>query len=379
MKHRIFSTSLILQLAALVFPVSIFGANSTGAATPPARSVFKGDPTTALNFKGDLSVFLTEYSRLTTEAAWKILDIHPPSTRLSDERWLALLAIDGIFHNDRIDATNAFADFYEIAASRVLRQLERGRPKSGFLIHRFYNHGFIIQTPSATIGIDLIRGGMRDNYKGRKLISDGLMRKIVAHLDILLVSHFHRDHADLFVADLLAEKSRPVIAPTGLWEDVSPHILNLRDEVRNFPNKDGNASLRVRIHPGFQRQFSFNNPEKDAPNNVYEVTTSEGFTFVHTGDYWVEGDENDMIAGIGDGKKVDVFFVNTWGIRYSSTYAAAVNRLSPALVISSHENECGHPVVQREPYFLDPRILARLTPPTLIMVPGETYASPSER
>lgn len=348
--------------------------DNTVPITTSSGAVIQFDPTTSLAFfrKAEFPLFLAEHCRLTTEAMWKTFDLHPPTTNPSPERWLALYALDGLLHDERLDtANNAFQKLHEAAGQRILAQLKQPRPKSGFRIHKLYSSGIIIQTATATIGIDLVRGGIVRNYDNNKLVSDNLIKEIASHLDILLVTHYHRDHADLLVAESLAEKSRPAVVPPKLWENVSPNILHLRDETREFPLSGSNVPLRVRIHPGIQKS---RNPANDALNNVYEITTPEGFTFVHTGDFWVDGEKkNELIARIGEGKKVDLLFSACWAIRYSKEFSDAVNRMNPALVIATHENELGHTGRSREPFWLNQRGFALLKAPSIFIAPGETY------
>lgn len=359
------SPKFFLALLAVLSPALC----ATAADKMPPRP---DSPSQFLEFWKSTPELLSEQTRLASEKVRKTLAANPPSTNPSEERQLALHTLDGIFHDTRLDATDAFPNILEAAAADILKQLKQARPATGIRISKLYNHGFIIETPSSIIGIDLVRGKTADKKTHRQLISDALMAEIAGHLDILLVTHRHPDHADLFTAGQLAKRFRPVIAPTGLWENTSPNIIHLREAARDFSLPGKNASLRIRAYPGYQGWH------KETPNNLYEITTPEGLTLVHTGDHWCKYEENDMLAAIGKNKTVDLLFLNTWGLVLPEI-ADAVNRMAPALVISGHENELGHGPDKREPFWLSPRLLGQLRAPSVIMAPGETFHSNSEQ
>jgi len=302
---------------------------------------------------------LQEQAAVLFEHAHLILEKYPPSTTAGDERKLALFAIDALLHDVRLDNTKAFTDYVEKRFRHVLEKLEKEKPVKGEIrIHKLYNHGYIVQTPSVAIGIDIFRGGTPE----KPFVSDSVIESLVSQCDILFISHEHSDHADQFVAQLFCNQGKTVIAPPGLWEGMSPHIKYLRGETVltekiEIPAKK--AALTVKVFPGHQG---------DVPNNVYAITTPEGITVMHTGDQHNAGDM-EWIAHVSDEVKVDVLLAHCWMPGLDDS----VKGIKPALIIIGHENEMNHGIANREPYWLTFRRFANIKIPSIVTAWGESF------
>jgi L-ascorbate metabolism protein UlaG (beta-lactamase superfamily) len=92
---------------------------------------------------------------------------------------------------------------------------------------RFYNFGYIIQTASVTVGIDLVRGG--EERENLFYIDEDVMRSIVEQCDIHFLTHIHSDHASPSVAKMFYEQGKDMIAPDVFWEDMKPRLRVLRE------------------------------------------------------------------------------------------------------------------------------------------------------
>ena len=302
---------------------------------------------------------LQDQAALIFEQAHKILAKHPPSVYVSDERKLALFSIDALLHDVRLDNGVAFREYIDKRHLQVVERLINEKPKANEVrIHRLYNHGFVVQTPSVTIGFDIFRGGRADNH----FISESIMRALVNQCDILFVSHEHGDHADRSVVQMFCNQNKNVIAPPGILQNISPLIKYLRGESMvtekiNIPAK--NVALTVRVFPGHQGQML---------NNVYAVTTPEGVTVMHTGDQY-SGDDMKWISTVANAVKVDIFMVNCWIPEIVKT----VEGVKPELIIIGHENEMGHTIDHREPYWLTVQRFKDIKTPYVMMAWGEFY------
>ncbi|MDR0582071.1 MAG: MBL fold metallo-hydrolase [Prevotellaceae bacterium] len=302
---------------------------------------------------------LQDQAAILFEHTHKVLERNPPSTSANDERKLALFALDALLHDTRLDNGAAFFTYTERMAQTVAEELAKGKPVGNKVrFFRFYNHGFIVQTPSVTVAIDIIRGGGHNEEK--HFISDSLMQLIIKQCDILFVTHVHGDHADEAVAKMFCEQGKDVIVPIKFWQNSDSHIRPLRgaDMLKETIRISGkNVSLPVYIFPGHQR---------DVPNNVYAITTPEGITVMHTGD---QSNHDDMkwIANVGDKVKVDVLLAHCWMMPMEESVAG----IRPALIITGHENEMGHSIDHREPYWLTFRRLENVKVPYVIMAWGE--------
>jgi L-ascorbate metabolism protein UlaG (beta-lactamase superfamily) len=310
-----------------------------------------------LHYWGDSENFLQDQATLTFENAYQILTAHPPGTKPSNERKLALLSLDILLHDTRLDNGVAFTSYMNTIISNLSVELQNAKP-SGKEIHifRFYNHGFIIKTPTVTVGIDLVRGARADN----PTINETLMRSIVEQCDILFITHAHRDHADNSVVKMFCDQGKNVIVPEEIWKDMpSPfRVLRGNDLIREtirIPSK--NTSLTVQVYPGSQGNIL---------NNVYIITLPEGQTIVHTGD---QDYTDDLVDKISNNANVDILLVQCWMIPMDKF----VSGVKPALVISGHENEVGHTIDHREAYWLTFNRMSKINVPYIIMAWGESY------
>ena len=311
-----------------------------------------------LHYWSDSENYLQDQASATFEKAYKVFAAHPPGVNAGDERKLALLSLDILLHDTRMDKGAAFMSYMKNTTSNLLSELRKAKPTGKEIrIFRFYNHGFIVKTPTVTVGIDLVRGG----NAAKPFINDTLMLAVVEQCDILFITHAHGDHADIAVAKMFCDQGKDVIVPNEIWKDMPSHVRILRGaelirESIRLPAK--NASLTVQVYPGHQGKVL---------NNVYIITLPEGQTIMHTGD---QDYSDDLIAKIAGNAKVDVLLVQCWMIPMEKF----VSGINPKLVISGHENEMGHSIDHREAYWLTFRRMSNLKDPFIVMAWGESYS-----
>lgn len=346
----------------LALVIALAAASPAAAQTAPQQPA---DTQRAFNYATKPEAMLQEQARVIFNQARKVLATHPPSAKPDDERLLALYALDSLFHDTRLDKGPAFTEFMEDMTGRVAGALA-GRKPAGLRIIRFYNHGFILQTPSVTLAIDIVRGGKNviTGAEEQPFINEQLMRPIVARCDALFVSHPHNDHADLRIARLFLDAGKPVVAPPGLWENVSPLVTRPRSAGATAPVDFTLAlpalkkPLAARVYPGHQGKV---------PNNLYAITTPEGKTILHSGDQTGGGDDLPWLLKIREQLRVDVFLPQCWMARLP----LVVQGVGPALVIPGHENEMGHTIDHRESYWQSVRRVQKIPAPVILAAWGE--------
>jgi len=302
---------------------------------------------------------LQEQAALLFEQAHVIFEKYPPSSVACDERKLALFSLDALLHDVRLDNTKALTDYVEKRFLHVLQKLENEKlGENEIRIHKLFNHGYIVKTPSVTVGFDIFRGGRPQN----PFVSDSTIESVVNQCDMLFISHEHGDHADKSVVQIFCDKSKTVIAPPGLWENMSPQMKYLRGEgviteKISIPGK--NAELTVRVFPGHQGTLI---------NNVYAVTTPEGITVMQTGD---QANDDDMkwITRVSNEVKVDILLVQCW----IPEPEKSVDGIKPELIITGHENEMGHTIDHRESFWLTFRRYVNIKVPYIVLAWGESY------
>ena len=288
--------------------------------------------------------------------AYNILDKYPPDTLHANERKLALFALDGIFHDTRLDTSLAVRNHFDLMVGNIIDSLKRKSPNQGMQVFKVYNHAFILRTKTVTIAIDLVQGGKN------KYISDTLIRKLVELSDVLFVTHRHGDHADATVADMFAKQGKKVIVPTGLWEGKSSKYIHLRDSCATISHEmvlDNGQRLDIKVFPGHQ---------DNVPNNIYAITTPENLTVMHTGDQANKNDRS-WIRKLRDEVETDILLLHCW----MPNFEEAINGINPRLIITGHENELQHSIDHREPYWLTFNKLKNVTIPYIIMAWGEHY------
>lgn len=315
----------------------------------------------------------------------------PPQYPEHGERRLALLLLDAILHDVYAPGRLAVQGFHHARIGRAIEEMEKTRVGEGALIWKLYNHGFVVRTSSVTLAFDLYRGPaafrLDQPGDGQTLVPcpgfplpEELAVRLVRQCDVLFVSHQHADHADEFIASVFIEQGKPVVAPEAAFEGTPIHgrITHLKREahtLQRLPIQNGARELGVVVYPGQQYQ------RRGIPNNVVLVFTPEGMSFAHNGDqindpYPEYQEDYKWIDKVREHHRVDVLMTNCW----LEDIHRFVRGFDPRLVIPAHENELGHPIFDRVPYWGDaehlkltyPKLLASEYP-VLRMTWGESY------
>lgn len=316
---------------------------------------------------------------------------HSPQLPAPRERRLALLLMDGILHEKYAPNRPAVQAFYQGRMEKALQEMEATKVGEGARIWKLYNHAFVVRTASVTLGFDLNPGidsfrvndpaGERSTVPAPGFAMDASMReRLVRQCDVLFISHRHRDHADASIATLFLEAGKPVVGPPEVFEGqpIEARLTRLERDAgkrQPLPVQEGRQTLQVVAYPGQQYQGS------GIPNNVVLVYTPEGLTFLHNGDqindpYPAYQEDFKWIDQIATQHTVDVFMTNCW----TNDLLRMTRGIKPKLVLPGHENELGHPLWDRVPYWGDEQFLhlnnaeVKKEYPVLVMTWGEGYS-----
>lgn len=284
--------------------------------------------------------YLDNQAREAFEAVEQALSAYPPEVQCNAARRNALITLDMLLHDTSNDKSQALFDFFERRFTQVAEQLENGPApqKDELWIYKMYNDGFILRSSSATVAIDLIRGG---GATGRHFIGDTLIRRIADCCDLLLITHSHGDHFDAGVAQLFKQEGKKVFT----WADTDPV---------------GVKEVSLKIIPGHQ---------DDMPNNIYHITFSEGMSVAHTGDQY-NSQDIEWISHLRESYKTDVLLINCWTMKLQETIAG----FNPKYVITGHENELEHSIDHREAYWMTLRKMEQTHYPNVLMTFGEKWS-----
>lgn len=306
-----------------------------------------------LKYWNDSQALIQAQGSYIFEEATNTLRNYPPNTVLENERKLALLSLDALFHDERLDNGSAFKKYMNNLSEDLVTELyDNKHLGSEIRLFQFYNHGFIIKSEDITIAIDIVRHG-----KGNEpFISNEVMQSIVDQCDILFISHGHSDHADSTVVKMFTDKNKMVIAPEKIWEGMGPNLKVMRwKDLKKENFNISNTSFSVNIYPGYQGNIM---------NNVYIFTLQNGQTIMHTGDQ----DYNEDLIEKSKAIKIDALIVHCWLMPMDKF----VNEINPTLVITGHHNEVRHSIDHRESYWLTFPRLSGVKVPYIVMAWGES-------
>lgn len=319
---------------------------------------------TKTDWWGDMDGYLNQQANFSLGLANEALLKNPPSLKETNQRKMALLLLDNVLHEEKAAFRPAVQSFLKQRIELAVTEISNVKISRGAMIWKLYDHAFVVKTASTTIGFDIQRGV--PNIEGFTL-SKEIMLQLINQLDILFVSHYHSDHADPWIAETMIHQGKPVVTPPDVWKE-----LNFYDKVVHPDRKAGfkqtidlplrGFSLSFICYPGHQGEKIL--------NNVTLVFSPENYSFLHTGD---QSNLEDFrwIDPIGDDFKVDVAMVNSWSVYPEHRLFKGIR---PKLLIAGHENEMGHTIDHREPYWLnysrlgDPKIF-----PWIQMAWGEKF------
>lgn len=301
------------------------------------------DPAKKTDWWGDVDGYLNQQAKVSLDLVNRVLEQHQPALEQPLERKMALLMIDNVLHEEKAASRPAVQDFLRTRIEKAIQEISTEKVKKGAVIWKLYNHTFVVKTSTVTIGFDIQRG--LTSVEGMTL-DQKLVQSLIDEVDILFISHFHRDHADPWVAEMFLNQNKPVVTPPDLWND-RPFYQKITHPEREaallqkvrLPARD--LTIQFVCNPGHQG--------KQIPNNVYLVFSPEGLSFSHTGDQ-SNPDDFAWIDQVGANYRVDVLMCNSWSVYPDHRL---VRGFRPQLTLPGHENEMGHTIDHREPYWLN--------------------------
>ncbi len=314
------------------------------------------------NYWGDVKGFLNRQARVSLDLVSHTLDTTPPQLPEPLQRKKAMLMIDGILHYKVAPELSSVQNFHHQRIKKALEELKQTEVDKGCMIWKMYDHGFIVRTQDITVAFDLIRGYSAGD-EGFP-VSDKLMKEITEQCDILFITHRHKDHADKTVAKLFLEQGKPVVAQQDIWKNEPvyskiSHLNPIIDKSQNINLKEKNINLEVVVYPGHQG---------DTPNNVYLIKFPDELSICHTGDQY-NSDDFAWIDKVKESHDVNVLMPNCW----TQDIERVAEGFNPELIITGHENELGHTIDHREPYWLSYDRLNQIDFPFLMMTWGESF------
>jgi hypothetical protein len=202
--------------------------------------------------------------------------------------------------------------FYTSMLTKAIMEIQHENVTDGATIWQLYNHGFVIKTPSKCFGFDL-----HDYFDIPAFID------LAELIDVYFISHQHTDHYEDRLINAVKALNKPVVGT----EYMTRPTINM-----NAGDSTVISDLIVIAHDG----------EHSIAVRQYEVRTSEGLRFLHTGDnetYYTLPlvDNVDIllvkasISAVSDGEPSRIE-----GIRES------IKKIKPKVTLPGHILELGH-------------------------------------
>ncbi len=326
---------------------------------------------TCLSARSD--AYMDRQQGVLLEEVFGVADVWPPAWPEPRIRQTALYLFDAVMHDRVVACRPAVQRVFHERISKAVAEMERTEVEEGAVIWKLYNMGYVVRTPSVTVAFDVVRG---TTAGAAFALSDTLIRRLARQCDVLFVSHKHRDHQDPVVARIFLKAGRPVVAPDQFWRDDPlfrkvTHLPRQAGRVQLLPLPARGDTLQVVIYPGHQMA--------SIDVNVVLVITREGLRIAHLGDQVNDGDFMPDFAWIDHVKErfpVDIMITTVW----ASHLPRIAEGFSPELTLLGHEDELGHPVDDRDPWWGDTawsepslRAFYRSSFPYLRMLWGESY------
>ena len=306
---------------------------------------------------------INQQAEVILNKANEVLSTYPPKIPEPLERTLALYLLDGIFHDVYAPQRLPVQEFLQNRMEDMADQMDSTVVEEGAIIWKLYSHSFVVRTKTVTIGFDLIRPSER--FEVYYADTKDVIGRIIDQCDVLFVSHFHPDHADDWVAQAFIEQGKPVVAPPGIWEDKAfykeiNHLDRDAGKIHTLPIQNGINELETTVYPGHQGDYL---------NNVAVVYSPEGLCFSHNGDQNAGQIAEDTLwlFDIKNQHQIDVLMYNSY---MSPTW---ISGFDPDLVISAHENELGHGIHSRHPFWKMHERSESIPFPVLVMSWGEAF------
>lgn len=289
---------------------------------------------------------------LAPQMAWveESLKAHPPVWPPSEERQQALMTLDGALHTIDAPRYPSIHNFYVHRIEEAIREMETIHVTEGVRVWRFYNMGFVVRTPTVTMGFDLRLDWDHEDTGSFADTRSNWSDRLARQLDVLFISHVHLDHMDSVMINRMLELQRPVVAHTGIFKrrQTPLFIRHQPSPLKSVPESDEIHALKdLHLASGATLQYvPYPGHQADLPNTIYLVRTSDGLNVMHTGDLsgaldWAWLDQ------VKKHYKVDILFVNSW----VNDFNRVLEGIKPGIVLTGHEAELGHELIKRKTFF----------------------------
>ncbi len=218
---------------------------------------------------------------------------------------------DQIFNNYSAGNTK---EFYTTMIQKAIQEIKHEKVDYGATVWQIYNHGWVVKTPTVTIGFDLY-----DFWNSQ------LFYELAELLDISFISHKHGDHSSKWLSEMLIGLKKHVVAPSEFQATWLNNAVRMEEGESKVI-----GGLDVTAHFGLH----------SVPVRQFEVTTGEGIKILHTGG-------NQTSETLPQIDSVNIMLLNGWINESGRTshingIRIAIDFIKPDLTLPGHILELGH-------------------------------------
>jgi|GEM_PF-80760 len=249
---------------------------------------------------------------------------------------------DRVLSHGNLARNTQLKNFYEKRVRKVLDDLKRRKVEQGVFLYQLYNSGYVIQTPTLNIGIDVVSG--RHVWDVYWDVDPRVVSKLTDLLDISFVTHRLPDHLDLDVVNRLISQDKIVVVPSGMESLCINGVIGFEPgESRDLYSLGrDHISLKIQAFEGVYRHMS----AKDIDMRCYRMSIEERLHIFHLAEHSYGGFSS--VPGdpfyIGDIDHVDILICPLPRSEVDgemTRFYQFVKRLNPDVIIPSHLAELG--------------------------------------
>jgi serine protease AprX len=192
-----------------------------------------------------------------------------------------LMELDEVFSHECIAKSPSVKDFYARRIQNIVSNIKKNPIKNGICLHQLYNCGYIIQTPTLNIGIDVVTG--RHVWDVYWDVDKKIINELTELLDISFVTHRLPDHLDLDVVNKLIADNKLVVVPSGMENLCLNGVIGFeKDESRDLYSLGASdTSIHVDSYPGHYRLDGVS----ELDMRMYKISIQEKLNILHMGEH----------------------------------------------------------------------------------------------
>jgi len=225
------------------------------------------------------------------------LERHPATFGNTQARAPVFAAIDGQITDRYTEHRPDLVAMYRRRIDRALDRMESGTVTGGVRLWKFYSCSVVLQSSDGFVAVDFCEGpaaGDEVPERGEVAALDFYWRpdqraRLADLVDVSLITHANRDHFDVGLSEMLAERGKTIVAPQRLKDSWTPRGLGRHVSVPEYDTVQQVGPCEILTYDGVQFggpyepgtwRTPYKRREDDCPTVVYLIRMG-GVVFLH--------------------------------------------------------------------------------------------------